>query len=153
MGDMADFAIEGVIEMENLRDQYVNGDMSMQEAFDHGFLDPMGGEQEGIDDAWNRSFIPSKDNLDQELRKQSDQMTIAMQAHEINANIGRPPTYQEVGPERRKQDAAPRPELPSCSVCGQDMPARDGRYGKFYYCVNHCSNQKCVSDKYWQSVR
>lgn len=43
MGDMADFALEQVDYMENLRFEYRSGNMSDHEAYDHGIVDEMGG--------------------------------------------------------------------------------------------------------------
>jgi hypothetical protein len=42
---------------------------------------------------------------------------------------------------------------PTCNICEELMPSRVGNFGKFYYCTNECEGQKCVSDKYWQSVK
>lgn len=44
MGDMADFALDEVIEMESQRALYHGGHMSDQKAFELGFLDPSGAE-------------------------------------------------------------------------------------------------------------
>lgn len=43
MGDMADFALEHVWEMETLRFDYRMGDMSDHEAYENGIVDEMGG--------------------------------------------------------------------------------------------------------------
>jgi len=43
MGDMADFALEQVDYMENLRFEYRSGHMSDSDAYDHGIIDEMGG--------------------------------------------------------------------------------------------------------------
>jgi hypothetical protein len=42
---------------------------------------------------------------------------------------------------------------PTCNVCLQEMVARTGAYGKFYFCANKCAGQGTVSDKYWQEFR
>lgn len=67
MGEMADYAIDQVCTMEGLRDDYVNGNMSMNDAFDHGFIDSTGCEQEGIQDAWDRNGFPTREYLDNEI--------------------------------------------------------------------------------------
>ena len=42
---------------------------------------------------------------------------------------------------------------PTCNCCREEMMPREGKFGKFYYCMNNCEGQKCVSDKYWQSIK
>lgn len=44
MGDMADLFLEQVVQEECDRMSYIEGDMSTQEAFDRGFIDPLGQE-------------------------------------------------------------------------------------------------------------
>lgn len=59
MGGMADYDLEEVVTMEGLRNDYVNGHMSQEQAFDHGFIDPLGVETKHLGSAWkdyNRSF-------------------------------------------------------------------------------------------------
>ena len=127
MGDMADFELESVVTMEGLRDNYVSGDMDMHEAYEHGFLDEMGIEQEGIQAAWDRSEIPTIDNL-------NNQLSHAVKDIELST--------------LRKQLSQPCSN-PICSMCHKEMGERHGKYGKFYYCG--CSGQKCISAKNWGS--
>jgi hypothetical protein len=42
MGEMTDFFLEDVVEMEEKRSRYYNSNMSDEEAFEHGFLSPNG---------------------------------------------------------------------------------------------------------------
>lgn len=58
MGDMASFALEDVAVMEELRSKYVSGDMSMEEAFEHGFVDSQGVETPMLDGAYDRTSTP-----------------------------------------------------------------------------------------------
>lgn len=44
-------------------------------------------------------------------------------------------------------------ENPTCNICRQEMTARHGRYGKFYFCANQCAGQGTVSDTYWQKIK
>ena len=145
MGDMADFALEDVAAEEHARDEYVNGDMSMQEAFERGFLDPMGVEQEGIQDAWDRSEILTARGIDKELERWTDKLTIATHTPESTKLATR--QLDEIAIESLKNDC------PTCNWCRTLMTPRSGRYGKFYFCSNGCEKQKTVSDKYWQSVK
>lgn len=144
MGDMADFALADVIEMENRRDQYVDGTMSDEEAFEHGFVDSLGVEQEGIQAAWDRSEIPSREYVNSEIRRQSDKLTIAMQAQELSS-MRRHKSDESTAVKRLKTSA------PICNVCSGEMLTRMGKYGKFYYCPNGCAGQKCVGDTAWQN--
>lgn len=69
MGDMANFELESVIEMEHQRQRYHSGDMSGQEAFDRGFEDAGGGMSKfaGNFDDYYEDFSP--DGVDQRLEK------------------------------------------------------------------------------------
>lgn len=42
---------------------------------------------------------------------------------------------------------------PTCNICLNEMSARNGRYGKFYYCLEQCEGQPTVSDTYWQQFK
>lgn len=69
MGEMADMALIAVLEMESLRDDYVCGHMSDVDAFDHGFVDPVGTEAEGMQTAWDRQSIGTEEELDRDVRE------------------------------------------------------------------------------------
>jgi hypothetical protein len=131
MADMADFALDSVINMENLRDQYVSGDMGMEDAYDNGFIDEQGVEQGGIQDAWDRYEIPTKSNIDNQLR------------HAIKDF--------EISNFRSQSESIPKTCNPTCNVCKDEMLSRMGKFGKFYFCA--CTDQPTVSDSYWQKVR
>jgi len=138
MGDMADFELESVAGMENLRDDYVSGGMSMQEAYDNGFIDEMGIEQAGIQEAWDRSQIPTVDNINNQLSHAVKDFELATLRKSVaNPNMQHIPSVKNPG-------------TPTCNVCHKNMRPRDGEYGKFYYC--NCVGQSCVSDKYWQKI-
>ena len=77
MGEMADFALEQVCTMESLRDDYVLGHMSSSEAYEHGFLDEIGFEQEGMQAAWDRNGIPTIGHLNNELKLCSKDLEIS----------------------------------------------------------------------------
>ncbi|CAM0109545.1 hypothetical protein VPH166E361_0107 [Vibrio phage 166E36-1] len=81
MGEMADFALEQVCTIEALRDDYVGGDMSMHEAYEHGFLNETGCEQDGVQAAWDRKGIPTREYVDNELSH-------AMKDLELSTNVG-----------------------------------------------------------------
>lgn len=69
MGEMADMALIAVLETESLRDDYVCGHMSDEDAFDHDFLDPLGVEAEGMQTAWDRQPVGTKEELDRDVRE------------------------------------------------------------------------------------
>lgn len=133
MGDMADFALEECAIFESLADDYVSGNMSLHEAYDHGFIDEHGVENPGLAGAHARSFIPTEEALNNALSHSLKDLQLAS-SH---------------SPTVVKQ----KKEFPTCNCCKTSMSPRQGKYGKFYFCPNHCEGQKCVSDKYWQTVR
>jgi hypothetical protein len=53
MGEMADMALEDTQTMEFLRDDFASGNMDILEAYEHGFVDEQGVEQEGMQRAWD----------------------------------------------------------------------------------------------------
>jgi len=63
-GDMAQLALEDVMVMEGLRDDYANSDMSDADAFEHGFLDSSGCTTELADLKESRVNLDSKEELD-----------------------------------------------------------------------------------------
>lgn len=67
MGDMAAVALAEALEMEHLRDEYVQGQVTAQEAYDLGITDSYGTEQEGVEAAWDRSSIGTCEELDREI--------------------------------------------------------------------------------------
>jgi hypothetical protein len=53
MGEMADMFLEDVQTTEFLRDDFASGNMDILDAYEHGFVDEMGVEQEGMQRAWD----------------------------------------------------------------------------------------------------
>ena len=139
MGMHADDTVYATIDMEALRDEYVNGDISSEDAFDLGFLDASGMEQEGMEAAWDRSLIGTPSDLSHELRHALADLEVTNRA---------PVVLRGLNLEAKRNLLRPRP---TCNICGRMMDSREGKYGKFYYC--NCKDQGTVSDKYWQSVR
>jgi len=68
MSEQANYALQDIAMRESLADDYVNGSMSLQDAYEYGFIDETGTEQEGVQSAWDRSFIPTTENVDNALR-------------------------------------------------------------------------------------
>ena len=132
------YALEAILEMELERDLYAQGHISQQDAYDKGFIDELGIEQEGIQDAYNRSGGFTLESVNNELSHAIKDFDLAC-SHLNQSSLNKAATenlYKEV---------------PTCNVCAKSMQAREGSYGKFYFCK--CPEQKTVSDKYWQSVR
>jgi len=168
MGEMADMALDDLSTMEGLRDDYVNGYMDQNEAFDNGFIDSYGTEQEGIQAAWDRNPIPTEENLDNALFRAEAGMDRAMYEKDRSQSedLGQTSVKDKIAwlqNERRKIILAEelnevalenlKKERPTCNMCYQMMQKRTGKFGDFYFCGNSCENQPTVSDKYWQSVR
>lgn len=142
MGDMADMALDDVFIMEGLRDEYVEGNVSLQEAYEHGFVDQMGVEQEGIQEAFDRASIGSIDSLNNELSHTIKDFEL----------LNKSPIQKSV--RLNKQAIANlEKENPTCNICANEMSPRSGRYGKFYFCPNYCEGQSTVSDNYWQTIK
>lgn len=57
MGEMADYALQDVATMHDLRERHVGGEFTLQESFDHGFLDASGTEQY-LDNAYETAVTP-----------------------------------------------------------------------------------------------
>ena len=133
MGEMADMALEECIDMEAMRDDYVNSYMGIQEAYDIGFIDEMGVEQKGIQDAWNRSEIPTYENIAKELEVEELKLT--------NAALTSSSKKSTINTEK---------PFPICFVCHNFMKRRRGSFGLFYFCT--CTEQNTISDKAWQNT-
>lgn len=88
MGEMADMALEHVLDEEFSRIDYVMGDMSQQEAYDRGYIDELGYEQEGISQAWKNA--PNPWELDQELVKAEAEF-----GSNLSKLLPRPPDYKK----------------------------------------------------------
>ncbi|MDB4575405.1 hypothetical protein N9112_00415 [bacterium] len=144
MGDMADMALDAVIEHEALLDEYVSGNVSLQDAYEEGIVDEMGVEQSGVQAAWDRSPIPTMEVLDTSLHIAGLEFDLAVAQQEPVARVSR---LNSKAIENLSNAA------PTCNICEKIMSSQKGRYGKFYYCKSKCKGQKTVSDSYWQDVR
>jgi superfamily I DNA/RNA helicase len=54
LGEQAGYELESVVQMEALRDDFSNHTMSQEEAFEHGFIDPLGRETDLADNTEER---------------------------------------------------------------------------------------------------
>jgi hypothetical protein len=147
MGDMADYARESDEEAEHQMDRYVNGCMDNEEAYDRGILDERGIEQEGVQEAWDRSLIGTLEELNSAIEFQVMNMQISSHPSE---GFTEGTLTQHLN--KKAIDNLTK-ERPTCNICEEMMSEQTGKYGKFYYCNNYCDGQKTVSDKYWQSVK
>lgn len=146
MGEIAYMAIIDCITMEMLRESFASGEMGLSEAYDHGFVDELGVEQEGIQEAWDRLEIWTKEGLDNEISHASKDFTIA----ELRSDMKNKPSKPRLNHGAIKNLSK---EYPTCNTCEELMTPCNGRYGKFYYCPNSCKEQKTVSDSYWQKIK
>ena len=155
---MADFELERVAEEEAGRSDYVNGFMDLQEAYERGYVDEIGTEQ-GLEYAYSESFIPTMENVNNELRITELEFTNSMLSRDNTperrqVKVGFTPLKTGKGiqvglnPEATKNLAN---ETPTCNVCREFMQPRAGKFGKFYFC--RCDGQPTVSDKYWRNVK
>lgn len=138
MGEMADMALDDTAVFESLVDDYVSGDMSMHEAFEHGILNVDGTELPHVQAAYDRAPI-SLEYVQKNLVLVERGFTVG----ELRSIIS----------SQARSLAATVKLHPTCNYCGGEMSPRMGKFGKFYYCSNRCPGQKAVSDAYWQSVR
>lgn len=66
-GDMAQYEMESVIEMENLRNLYANSEMSQEESFEYGFIDSSGTTTDFADFSSSRVDLDSSEEITQKL--------------------------------------------------------------------------------------
>jgi hypothetical protein len=144
MGDMAEMALDRAFTEEYQLDEYVQGNYSMEEAFEHGFLDASGMEQEGVQAGWDRATI-GPDEIENELKHAIKDFDLATQ--QLSA------TYAPKKVLNTEAVANLNKDCPTCNCCRESMTPRKGKFGKFYFCDNACKDQSTVSDKYWQSVK
>ena len=74
MGEHADYELEEVAHMHDLREQHVQGYLTMEQSFDLGFVDPTGMEQ-NLDNAYDTAPMPW--DLDDQLKDQIQQFELA----------------------------------------------------------------------------
>lgn len=152
MGDMADMANERCEMDEMIRDEYLDGGMSAQDAYDHGLLDETGRFMFNIDDADVQ--IHTAADIGRELWMAE----ATLSGHAPTARrpvVGQSSAQRNVKPEHAHLNDAAIANLknavPTCNCCLNLMKPREGKFGKFYYC--RCPNQPTVSDSYWQKTR
>lgn len=149
MADMAEMALDNAMLDEMYLDDYCHGDMSMEEAYDHGFIDVTGTETKGVQQGWDRVIIGGRDTIDKELElavchlESTEEFMYQGELVEVTTSY----VLNQQAIDNLKK------ELPTCNYCAESMTAREGKFGKFYFCGNYCKGQKTVGDAYWQSVR
>lgn len=72
MGSEADFALTEVLEIENLREDYVLNNLTDDDAIDYELVDPYGAEAESMQDAWIRCPFKAEDELNQQVQELSN---------------------------------------------------------------------------------
>lgn len=163
MSDMADYTNEIHFQEECLAEEYISGDMSMEEAYDNGFIDEQGVETSGMQSIWDNSVIYTADNIGMHLDNTLNEFDLAAHRHKIESTMGVP---SHLLGERESSSTAEiearisltnkavfnlTQDSPTCNICSNEMITQEGKFGKFYFCK--CEGQPTVSDKYWQSVR
>ncbi len=68
MGEHANDSLDMIACNEAIADLYVEGGLSDQDAYDCGFVDELGVEQEGIQAAWDRAELGGLDHITEQLR-------------------------------------------------------------------------------------
>ncbi len=143
---MAVFFLEQVYEEESRRDDYALGFMSMEDAYEYGFIDESGCEQRAIKDSYDRNKIHTYESISDELRIAEADLNSCNSKHSNKVLLSDP--YKNLN-EKAIENLFK--EHPSCNVCHKEMSKRNGKFGAFYFCS--CEGQKTVSEKYWLSIR
>jgi hypothetical protein len=68
MGEMADYFLQQVVEEECAREDFARGAMSLEDAFERGFVNSQGVEQEGMEEAHDRVPLLDAEGIDKELQ-------------------------------------------------------------------------------------
>lgn len=141
MADMADMALDRACLDDMYLDEYCQGHMSQEEAYEMGFLDASGMETPGVESGWERVSLGGIDVVNSELEVALLNLDSAQYAPvESSRSILSPEAIDNL-----------QYELPTCNICREFMKPQDGAFGKFYFCS--CPGQKTVGDNYWQSIR
>lgn len=139
MGDMADFSNE-----------YQDGTMEEYYGYFNGNIDLPYGEQ--IPEQCKEFELPISYEECSSFLERVDTCGMS-QVYPTNLITGsEPPTTKKVV-LNSKAIANLSKDSPTCNICEKDMASRMGKFGKFYYCINHCSGQKTVSESYWLSIQ
>lgn len=144
MGMHADDYTNMCIDHEAEWDDYFSGNMSLEDAYDKGIMNAQGyADAAQLDRVIERNNIGTFDQLNADLKDALKDLNLSNQTHNSYGCMKSALNQQAI-----KNLSKPHP---TCNYCGEQMKARNGKYGKFYYC--HCPEQCTVSDKYWQSIR
>ena len=165
MGQHADDFVNMCIDHEAFCHDYLDGNISCEEAFEAGIIDSMGSISDpALAKAIEDSYIPTVENLQNALSHAEKDLTISTMTTEEE---GLPPLQEfldEHGIEtietskgkfylNKEASESLYNDCPTCNICREEMHPQDGKFGKFYYCNNRCEGQGTVSDKYWQKIR
>lgn len=139
MGDMADFANE-----------YQDSTMEEYYGYFNGTVDIPYGEQ--IPEHCKEFELPISHEECSSFLERVDTYGIP-QAYPTNLATGsEPPRTKKVVLNGKAIDNLSK-DSPTCNICEEGMASRVGKFGKFYYCINHCSGQKTVSESYWLGIK
>ena len=147
MGDHSDDAINDAVEYEFLAEQFLDGDMDYDEAFDHDFIGP------GAD---NNPVLAKLEDERMPMSHRTINRELYIAVHEFDkACRAEPPrAIRSVSPS--KTFSTPYgvrvSDNPKCGRCGDEMRMREGRFGMFYFCANQCKGQKTISASDWDNV-
>lgn len=166
MEQHSDDFVNMCIDHEAFCHDYLDGNVSCEEAFEAGIIDSMGAISDpALAKAIEDSFIPTVENLENALSHAEKDLTIATMSGEDDVQLQ--PLHEFLEEHGIEIIDTPKGkfylnkaasdnlynEFPTCNICREYMYPQTGKFGKFYYCKNYCKGQKTVSDKYWQSVR
>lgn len=149
------------VEEEYLYD-YLEGYISDNDAYDFGLIDESGSLcNSGMEIAQSLPIM-TLDCCKQEIEKLTLQLDLFI-AKGANSK-------EELGSDKVCKKYSNRlrlafPELndaaiinlfkdnPTCNCCGNQMTEQHGKFGKFYFCVNKCTEQKNISESYWLKLK
>lgn len=139
MGDMADFA-----------NDYQDSTMDEYYGYFDGTVDIPYGEQ--IPQLCKEFELPISYEAVSSFLERVDTLGIS-QAYPTNlTTTSESPTTKKVVLNGKAIDNLKK-DSPTCNFCEEGMASRIGKFGKFYYCTNHCEGQKTVSESYWLSIK
>ena len=156
MGEMAGYFLDEVCDEESLREDYALGFMSHEDAYDHNFINEMGYEQNGIQDAYDRIKLNDRSGLDDELNSTMLMLDIGIPSTTTTHSQERHSSERQSSGfsyDRLSEEAIENlfKEHPTCNICRKEMGKRTGKFGAFYFCS--CKGQGTVSESYWNSVK
>ena len=162
MSEFTGYALERACGEESQLDDYVNGNMSNQDAHDCGILDAQGCEQSGVQAGWDRSAIgmasidsslamaeaafdgsisaaaflgfPVGGGASAELVEGVDYDVITSNSSTVSKGWSAALDKEAMGNLKN--------ENPTCNCCREEMQPQHGKFGKFYFCGNQCPRPK-----------